>query len=316
MPLYASKSAFLALDMKACPTPPSDPSCPICREDLQPHEPETSSAGPSGEVAQNDTPIPNSSAADHDTTAVNSAPAEPNEDHSPVKVTCCNNIFGRNCLETWLTRGNSCPFCRAEFFPSQTVPTRMTFAWYARAIEAAQARAAERARARYTEGMQEVTARSGEGMQAATARYRDSIGRITLIHEMNLRAQRMLEETVLQRTLEALQQASPGVELADRDDAEDEDELSSEPESEDESELIPELESEDENEGYYSESGSVLSEDEDDGSEFEDEDEDEDSGDEGGGGDGPRRDLDLEARFVLGALIQVLQCEPRVASLE
>ena len=48
---------------------------------------------------------------------------------------------------------------------------------------------------------------------------------------------------------------------------------------------MPEPESLDESEGYHSESGSILSEDEDDESEFEDD--DEDTGDEDGGGDGP-----------------------------
>ena len=257
--------------------PPSDPSCPICREDLQPHEPEALSASPSGEAAQNGNPITNGSAHDHGNTAVNSAPAEPNEDHSPVKVTCCNNIFGRNCLESWLTRANSCPFCRAEFFPLRTVPTGRRFDWFARAMLAHGARTdagLEAARAGYT-----------DGVQAAHARYTEMMDRITLTHAGNLRAQMMLEETVLQRTFEALQQAGPDVELADQDDAEDESELSSEPESEDESDGMPELEPLDEMEGYYSGSESVLSEEEDDESEFEDG--DEDSGDEDGGGDGP-----------------------------
>ncbi|KAI4951669.1 hypothetical protein J4E86_007085 [Alternaria arbusti] len=270
MPLYASKAAFVASDMKTCPMPPSDPSCPICREDLQPQESEALSASPSSEVAQNGNPITNGSAHDHGTTAVNSAPAEPNEDHSPVKVTCCNNIFGRNCLESWLTRGNSCPFCRAEFFPSHTVPTGMTFEWFARLIERAEARTdagLEAARARYTEGMQAAHVRYTESM---VARYTESMeaaaSGITVLRRRDL------------RTLEALQQASPDVELADQDDAEDESELSSETESDDEFDLIPELESLDESEGYHSESGSVLSE---------DEDEDEDSGDEDEGGGGP-----------------------------
>ncbi|KAI4698807.1 hypothetical protein J4E81_005418 [Alternaria sp. BMP 2799] len=277
MPLYASKAAFVASDMKACPMPPSDPSCPICREDLQPHEPEALSASPSSEATQNGNPITNGSAHDHGTTAVNSAPAEPNEDHSPVKVTCCNNIFGRNCLESWLTRANSCPFCRAEFFPSHTVPTEMTFEWFAQLIERAEARTdarLEAARARYTEGMTAATARFTEGMVARyIQRMEAAASGITGIRRRDL------------RTLEALQQASPDVELADQDDAEDESELSSETESEDESDSMPELELEDESEGYYSESGSVLSEDEDDESEFEDE--DEYSGDEDEGSDGP-----------------------------
>ncbi|KAI4908255.1 hypothetical protein J4E90_008879 [Alternaria incomplexa] len=270
MPLYASKSAFLASDMKACPMQPSDPSCPICREDLQPQESEALSASPSSEVAQNGNPITNGSAHDHGTTAVNSAPAEPNEDHSPVKVTCCNNIFGRNCLETWLTRGNSCPFCRAEFFPLQTAPTRLTFEWFARAMGTAGARTdarLEAARARYTEGMEAAHIRYAESIEAATRR-------ITVTRRRDL------------RTLEALHRAAdPDSELADQDDAEDESELSFETESEDDFDLMPELESEDESEGYHSESGSVMSEDEDDESEFEDE--DEDSGDEDGGGGGP-----------------------------
>jgi len=292
MPLYATKAAFLASDMKACPMPPSDPSCPICREDLQPHEPEALSVGLSGEAAQNGNHITNGSAEEHGTTAVNSAPAEPKEDHSPVKVTCCSNIFGRNCLETWLTRGNSCPFCRAEFFPSQTVPTRMGFDWFTPLIEAAETRAdarLEAARARYTEGMQEVTARFTEGMEAAHPRYTESMeaaaSGIAITHARHLHTQRVLQEIMLQRTLGTLQQAGPHVELADQDDAEDESELSSEPESEDDSELIPELESEDESEGYHSESGSILSEDENDESEFEND--DNHSGDEGGGGDEP-----------------------------
>ncbi|KAI4677215.1 uncharacterized protein J4E88_007023 [Alternaria novae-zelandiae] len=277
MPLYTSKAAFVASDMKACPMPPSDPSCPICREDLQPHEPEVLSASPSSKVAQNGNPITNGSAHDHDTTAANSAPAEPNEDHSPVKVTCCNNIFGRSCLEAWLTRGNSCPFCRAEFFPSQTVPTEMTFEWFAQLIERAEARTdarLEAARARYTEGMTAATARFTEGMVARyIQRMEAAASGITGIRRRDL------------RTLEALQQAGPDEEVADQDDAEDESELSSEYESEDESDSMPELEPLDEMEGYYSGSGSVLSEDEDDESEFEDE--DEGSGDEDGGGDGP-----------------------------
>ncbi|KAI4624612.1 hypothetical protein J4E83_004288 [Alternaria metachromatica] len=264
MPLYDSKAAFVASDMKACPMPPSDPSCPICREDLQPHEPEAISTGPTVDGVQNDDPIPNSSTDDHDTTAANSAPVEPNEDHSPVKVTCCNNIFGRSCLEAWLTRGTSCPFCRAEFFPPQTVPTGRWFDWFARGMQA-----------RTDVGLEAARARSGEGMQATHARYTEMMDRITLTHVGNLRAQMMLEQTVLQRTFEALQQAGPDVELPDQDDAEDE------------SDSMPELEPLDEMEGYYSGSGSVLSEDEDDESEFEDEDEDEDGGDEDGGGDGP-----------------------------
>ncbi|KAI4654331.1 uncharacterized protein J4E78_007376 [Alternaria triticimaculans] len=277
MPLYASKSAFLASDMKACPMPPSDPSCPICREDLQPHEPEASSTGPTADDVQGGTLTPNSSAADHDTIAANSAPVEPNEDHSPVKVTCCNNIFGRDCLESWLTRANSCPFCRAEFFPSQTVPTEMTFEWFAQLIERAEARTdarLEAARARYTEGMTAATARFTEGMVARyIQRMEAAASGITGIRRRDL------------RTLEALQQAGPDVGLPTRDDAEDESELSSEYESEDESDSMPELEPLDEMEGYHSESGSVLSEDEDDESEFEDD--DEDSGDEDEGGDGP-----------------------------
>ncbi|KAI4658187.1 uncharacterized protein J4E79_007169 [Alternaria viburni] len=275
MPLYASKSAFLASDMKACPMPPSDPSCPICREDLQPHEPEAPSTGPTVDDVQGGTPTSNSSAAD--TIAANSAPAEPNEDHSPVKVTCCNNIFGRSCLEAWLTRANSCPFCRAEFFPLRTVPTGRRFDWFARAMLAHGARTGtglEAARAGYT-----------EGMQAAHARYTEMMDRTTLTHAGNLRAQMMLEQTVLQRTFQALQQAGPDVELADQDDAEDESELSSEYESEDESDSMPELEPLDEMEGYHSESESVPSEEEDDDSEFEVE--DEDGGDEDEGGDGP-----------------------------
>ncbi|KAI4618321.1 uncharacterized protein J4E87_007989 [Alternaria ethzedia] len=277
MPLYTTKSAFLASDMKACPMPPSDPSCPICREDLQPQEPEALSAGPSGEVAQNGATVTASSAEDNDPIAANSAPAEPNEDHSPVKVTCCNNIFGRSCLEAWLTRGNSCPFCRAEFFPSRTVPTEMTFEWFAQLIERAEARTdarLEAARARFTEGMGAAHARFTEDMVARyIQRMEAAASGITGIRRRDL------------RTLEALQQAGPDVGLPTRDDAEDESELSSEYESEDESDSMPELEPLDEMEGYHSESESVLSEDEDDESEFEDE--DEDSGDEDEGGDGP-----------------------------
>lgn len=44
--------------------------------------------------------------------------AEQHNDHTPIKmICCCNNIFGRHCLEVWLNDRNSCPTCRAELFP-------------------------------------------------------------------------------------------------------------------------------------------------------------------------------------------------------
>jgi hypothetical protein len=33
-----------------------------------------------------------------------------------IKVCCCSNVFGRQCVEAWLIRRNDCPFCRLRFF--------------------------------------------------------------------------------------------------------------------------------------------------------------------------------------------------------
>ena len=248
--------------------PASESSCPICREDLQPHEPEALCTGPSDEAVQNGT-TPDSSADNRDNIVTATALlAEPpkdcsavKEDHSPIRVTCCANIFGCNCLEAWLTRENSCPFCRAEFFPSHTVPTGMTVPMLTLAVEEATVRA--------TETEQAARAGFAEGIEATAFRAR-------ITHFGQLHAHRVLREVMLERALEVLQQEDASVELAERDDTEDEDELSSESDSEDESE------------GHRSPSGSVLSEDADDESEFEFEFEFEfeDSGDEDGGGDG------------------------------
>ncbi|KAI4949625.1 hypothetical protein J4E91_005365 [Alternaria rosae] len=272
MPLYTSKAAFVASDMKACLMSASESSCPICREDLQPHEPETLSTGPSDEAVQNGITTPDSFADNRDNIVTATAltvdanallagrPEDRSpvkEDHSSIKVTCCNNIFGRNCLEAWLTRENSCPFCRAEFFPSHTVPTGMTVSMFTLAVEEATVRA--------TEAEQAARAGFAEGIKATAFRAR-------ITHFGQLHAHRVLREVMLEWALEVLQQEDASVELAERDDTEDEDDLSSESDSEDESE------------GHRSPSGSVLSEDADDESEFEDE--DEDSGDEDGGGDG------------------------------
>ncbi|KAH6881440.1 hypothetical protein BKA58DRAFT_2337 [Alternaria rosae] len=294
MPLYTSKAAFVASDMKACLRPASESSCPICSEDLQPPEPEALCTGPSDEAVQNGTTTPDSSADNRDnivtatalTVDANTLLAEPpedrspvKEDHSPIKVTCCANIFGHNCLEAWLTRENSCPFCRAEFFPSHTVPTGMIVPMLTLAVEEATVRA--------TEAEQAARAGFAERIEATAFRAR-------ITHFGRLHAHRVLREVMLERALEVLQQEDASVELAERDDTEDEDELSSESDSEDESG------------GHRFPSGSVLSEDADDESELEDEDEDEDedsgdedSGDEDGGGDGRSEGPESEGAILV-----------------
>jgi hypothetical protein len=40
-------------------------------------------------------------------------------------VSCCNNVFGRHCLEIWLKSNNSCPLCRAELFPVNAAADRL-----------------------------------------------------------------------------------------------------------------------------------------------------------------------------------------------
>lgn len=37
-------------------------------------------------------------------------------DHTAIKTSCCNNVFGRTCLETWLEDANTCPLCRVELY--------------------------------------------------------------------------------------------------------------------------------------------------------------------------------------------------------
>jgi hypothetical protein len=122
MSLYRSKSAFFASGMKSCPIPPSQPSCPICIEALHPDDVEIPSTGSAVEAVQ----IPNTIAVSNVTVAdIDNPHAEPAEDHSPVKVSCCKNVFGRHCLEFWLVTKNSCPFCRAEFFPNPVPQDRL-----------------------------------------------------------------------------------------------------------------------------------------------------------------------------------------------
>jgi hypothetical protein len=40
------------------------------------------------------------------------------EDHPATKMPCCNNTVSYHCLLTWLRTSNTCPFCRANLFPS------------------------------------------------------------------------------------------------------------------------------------------------------------------------------------------------------
>jgi hypothetical protein len=100
MSIYATKAVFFAEGMTPYPIPHGKPDCPICMEELDSEE--------------NNTVLAVTTVFTVDT---NNSRAEPIEDHLPIKVPCCGNILGRHCLKVWLKTGNSCPFCRAEFFP-------------------------------------------------------------------------------------------------------------------------------------------------------------------------------------------------------
>jgi hypothetical protein len=108
MSIYATKAAFFAEGMTPCPIPYGKPDCTICMEKFDSDENETILAVTT--VSTVDT---------------NNSRAEPIEDHSPIRVPCCSNVLGRHCLELWLKTGNSCPFCRAEFFPKCTIRHRL-----------------------------------------------------------------------------------------------------------------------------------------------------------------------------------------------
>jgi hypothetical protein len=130
MAIHSSKAAFFAEGIEACSIPYDKPDCPICRERLQ-----------SNALVLYTAPIPQSKTATvtADTTHTVFTAASANnteaagsknaitanedeavgiiEDHTPIKMSCCNNIFGRYCLESWLNTATSCPYCRAELFP-------------------------------------------------------------------------------------------------------------------------------------------------------------------------------------------------------
>ena len=42
---------------------------------------------------------------------------------SPVVLTRCNHVFHVECLDTWLTRGHTCPMCRFELISRPASPT-------------------------------------------------------------------------------------------------------------------------------------------------------------------------------------------------
>jgi hypothetical protein len=71
------------------------------------------------------------------------APASAQEDHTPIKVSCCNNVFGRQCLEFWLRRNNTCPFSRAELFPRISTRDRLVDAVEAAVASAIRSAVAE-----------------------------------------------------------------------------------------------------------------------------------------------------------------------------
>lgn len=111
---------FLAHSVIACPIVPDDTTeCPICQEAFTtPEEPPTTS---------DDTPTqPLSDPGSNPEPPTNAAtgPATPQSPpdtqiRTPVKVSCCNNIFCDECLRTWLATSNTCPTCRAELFEKE-----------------------------------------------------------------------------------------------------------------------------------------------------------------------------------------------------
>jgi hypothetical protein len=117
MSIYSTKEEFLTQGIvRVCPIPSDDPDCPICKEALEsPFKRLLQMALTAGIRLVHlilDFIIDEDGQEEEEKKEM--------EDHSATKMPCCNNVFGHHCLTTWLSTANTCPFCRATFFPGPT----------------------------------------------------------------------------------------------------------------------------------------------------------------------------------------------------
>jgi hypothetical protein len=124
MPVFPNKATFFAEGVESCLELDEQHDCPICIEHLDETSPEPIQSAnvytSYRYTSMMSVPHGQHSVVVNVTTTISETDlqAEQHDDHIPIKmICCCNNVFGRRCLEVWLNDRNSCPTCRAELFP-------------------------------------------------------------------------------------------------------------------------------------------------------------------------------------------------------
>ena len=107
MDFLPTKTEFLTNAVKPCALPDDTPECPICQGAFQ------SEAVVSREPVRSE-PVTQKSNATKNIS--NQTATSVIENHAPIKMSCCKNVFCRDCLNAWFDTANTCPTCRAELF--------------------------------------------------------------------------------------------------------------------------------------------------------------------------------------------------------
>jgi hypothetical protein len=140
----STKVIFLAEGMQPCTIPTNNPNCPICQDRIQSNalvlyntfgtqssfaniaatSPALTAYPPSHAVSSGHPPISNKEHEQkkHITSlrlTTSSTTLKDVPDHTPCRLSCCGNVFGRHCINTWLDKANTCPMCRAVLFRNE-----------------------------------------------------------------------------------------------------------------------------------------------------------------------------------------------------
>ncbi|KAE8836673.1 hypothetical protein PTNB73_04629 [Pyrenophora teres f. teres] len=125
--VYSNLSAGRVPGMEACSMPYDNPDCPICLERYQSNALVLYDAAYASAISR---------AAKTTTRAVASEPQAAISDHTPIKLPCCRNKIGRDCLNTWLRVSDICPLCRAKIVvPPPIVIIRRFIDWVFRLVD-------------------------------------------------------------------------------------------------------------------------------------------------------------------------------------
>ncbi|KAH8642231.1 hypothetical protein IG631_05173 [Alternaria alternata] len=132
MPVFPNKATFFAEGVKSCLELDEQHDCPICIEQLDETSPRPIQSGnvytSYSYTSVMSVPLGPHSVVVNVATTISETDlqAEQHDDHTPIKmICCCDQVFGRHCLEVWLKSGNSCPNCRAELFPMNASMDRL-----------------------------------------------------------------------------------------------------------------------------------------------------------------------------------------------